>query len=65
MGLGQALVDAIIQRAKDLGYRAMRLDTLSSMIGAQQLYRCTGFVEIEAYYETPLEGTVFLELDLS
>ncbi|KAF7128477.1 hypothetical protein CNMCM5793_003207 [Aspergillus hiratsukae] len=65
MGLGQALVDAIIQRAKDMGYREMRLDTLSSMTGAQQLYRRAGFVEIEAYYETPLEGTVFLGLDLS
>ncbi|RHZ61497.1 hypothetical protein CDV55_106190 [Aspergillus turcosus] len=65
MGLGQALVDAIIQRAKHLGYREMRLDTLSSMTGAQQLYRRAGFIEIQAYYETPLEGTVFLGLDLS
>jgi ribosomal protein S18 acetylase RimI-like enzyme len=65
MGLGKALVHAIIKRAKDLGYREMRLDTLPSMIGAQQLYRRAGFVEIEAYYETPLKGTVFLGLDLS
>ncbi|RHZ50021.1 GNAT family N-acetyltransferase [Aspergillus thermomutatus] len=65
MGLGKALVDAIIQRAKDLGYREMRLDTLPSMTGAQQLYRRAGFIEIQAYYETPLEGTLFLGLDLT
>jgi ribosomal protein S18 acetylase RimI-like enzyme len=64
MGLGKALVDAIIQRAKGLGYREMRLDTLPSMAGAQQLYTRAGFVEIQAYYETPLEGTLFLGLDL-
>jgi ribosomal protein S18 acetylase RimI-like enzyme len=65
MGLGKALVDAIIQRAKELGYREIRLDTLPSMTGAQQLYKRAGFVEIQAYYETPLEGTLFLRLDLS
>ncbi|EAW07191.1 GNAT family N-acetyltransferase [Aspergillus clavatus NRRL 1] len=65
MGLGKTLVDAIIQKAKELGYRAMRLDTLSTMVGAQQLYRGAGFVEIQAYYETPLDGTLFLELNLT
>jgi ribosomal protein S18 acetylase RimI-like enzyme len=65
MGLGKALVDAIIQRVKELGYREIRLDTLPSMTGAQQLYKRAGFVEIQAYYETPLEGTLFLGLDLS
>ncbi|KAF4295464.1 hypothetical protein KXW98_002938 [Aspergillus fumigatus] len=65
MGLGKALLGAIIQRAKELGYREMRLDTLPSMTGARQLYKCAGFLEIQAYYETPLEGTLFLGLDLS
>jgi hypothetical protein len=30
------------------------------MEGARKLYKEYGFVEIEAYYETPLEGTFFL-----
>ncbi|KAE8330798.1 acyl-CoA N-acyltransferase [Aspergillus sergii] len=63
-GLGKALVNSIVDRAKDLGYKEMRLDTLPSMVGAIQLYKRVGFVEIAPYYETPLEGTLFLGLDL-
>ncbi|KAI9044010.1 GNAT family N-acetyltransferase [Aspergillus affinis] len=65
MGLGTALTDAIVQKAKELGYTEMRLDTLPFMAGAIQLYRRLGFVDIPPYYETPLEGTVFLSLDLT
>ncbi|KAL5365521.1 putative GNAT family acetyltransferase [Aspergillus floccosus] len=65
MGLGSALVQAVVRCAKDMGYSEMRLDTLPRMQGAIALYRRAGFGEIEAYYETPLEGTVFLGLDLS
>lgn len=65
MGLGKALVDAIVQRARGLGYREMRLDTLPMMAGAIGLYRRVGFKEITAYYKTPLEGTLFLGLDMS
>ncbi|KAK4565455.1 hypothetical protein LTR86_004072 [Recurvomyces mirabilis] len=50
--------------AKDLGFEAIRLDTLPSMEAARALYRALGFREIEAYYETPLESTIFLELTL-
>jgi ribosomal protein S18 acetylase RimI-like enzyme len=58
--LGARLVEAIIARAKDLGYHGIRLDTLANMTAAQQLYRKCGFVEIEPYYETPVEGTIFM-----
>ncbi|KAE8373820.1 acyl-CoA N-acyltransferase [Aspergillus bertholletiae] len=64
-GLGKALVKSIIERAKSLGYRGMRLDTLPSMMSAIELYKRVGFVETAPYYETPLEGTLFLELDLT
>lgn len=60
MRLGERLVEAIVGRARELGYRGARLDTLASMVAAQRLYRKYGFREIEAYYETPVEGTVFL-----
>jgi ribosomal protein S18 acetylase RimI-like enzyme len=63
-GLGKQLVLAIIEAARFAGYREMRLDTLSSMHGAQRLYRALGFVEIGAYYDTPIEGTVFMSLKL-
>jgi ribosomal protein S18 acetylase RimI-like enzyme len=64
LGLGRKLAREIILEAKRLGYRAMLLDTLRSLEAALGLYKSLGFVEVEAYYDTPLEDTVFLRLDL-
>ena len=63
-GLGRALAQAIIEAARAAGYREMRLDTLASMTQAQALYRALGFSEIGAYYDTPIENTVFMSLTL-
>ncbi|MFH2114690.1 MAG: GNAT family N-acetyltransferase [Spirochaetota bacterium] len=63
-GIGDALIHEIIIQARHLGYRRMRLDTLSIMSKAQSLYRRHGFVEIEQYTENPLPGAVFMEKDL-
>lgn len=64
LGVGKALAQAIIEEAKRLGYKAMRLDTLQDMGSAIALYKSLGFYEIKAYYDTPIEGTIFLELFL-
>lgn len=63
-GVGHALAMAVIDAARDRGYRQMRLDTLAGMDDAQGLYRTLGFREIAAYYENPVPGTRYLELDL-
>ena len=63
-GIGRALVDRLIHEARSAGYQHLRLDTLPSMTGAQALYRRLGFREIAPYYDSPVEGTVFLELQL-
>ena len=63
-GIGRVLVDRVVQEARQAGYRQMRLDTLPSMAAAQALYRRLGFQEIAPYYENPIEGAVFLELQL-
>jgi putative acetyltransferase len=63
-GLGRQLALAIIEAARAAGHHEMRLDTLSSMHEAQALYRALGFTEIAAYYDTPIEGTVFMSLKL-
>jgi ribosomal protein S18 acetylase RimI-like enzyme len=64
LGLGRRLAEAIIAEARRLGYREMRLDTLPSMQGAIALYRTLGFADMEPYYATLIQGTVFLRLDL-
>ncbi|KAK5047661.1 hypothetical protein LTR84_006326 [Exophiala bonariae] len=63
-GVGKALVSQIINVAEDLGYAEVRLDTLPQMVAARNMYRAIGFLEIDAYYETPMEGTHFLCLKL-
>jgi GNAT superfamily N-acetyltransferase len=63
-GIGLALGRAIVDRARRIGYRRMRLDTLPSMSAAIAVYRAMGFRPIEAYHPTPVQGTLFMELDL-
>ncbi len=62
--LGLALVTKVIEDAREIGYCELVLDTLATMNRAQDLYRGLGFVETQAYYDTPVEGTMFLRLAL-
>lgn len=64
LGLGRALAQAAIAEAQGAGYETIRLDTLPQMVEAARLYRSLGFREIEPYYDSPIAGMLFLELDL-
>jgi ribosomal protein S18 acetylase RimI-like enzyme len=59
-GLGSALVEVVLEEASKLGYDDVRLDTLPDMESAKRVYRAFGFEVCESYYETPVEGTVFM-----
>lgn len=62
--LGRTLAEGVIAAGREIGYRAMRLDTLPSMSDAQRLYRALGFLEIASYRFSPVPGTRYFELDL-
>ena len=64
-GTGRALTLALITAAQEIGYRALRLDTLPQMREAHKLYEQLGFREISAYCRNPVEGVRYLEFDLS
>lgn len=61
-GIGKALARAILEEARRIGYKHMRLDTV--LEPAKRLYRSLGFVEIPPYQHVPIEGVVFMELEL-
>ncbi len=65
LGIGRQLIEAVLGEARRAGYRAIRLDTLPSMTAARAMYVALGFRAIAPYYESPIPGTAFLELDLS
>jgi ribosomal protein S18 acetylase RimI-like enzyme len=64
-GAGRALVDAVIQLARDRGYAFMRLDTHPASMGAAvRLYREFGFRDVAADPMVPVEGLSYMELVL-
>jgi len=63
-GLGKILLEKIIKLARELGYKKVRLDTISTMVEAVNLYRQTGFRETEAYRFNPNPGVLYFEKDI-
>lgn len=65
LGLGRRLTETALDAARAAGYHRLYLDTLPIMTDAHRLYARFGFREIAPYYDNPLEGVVYMELDLS
>ncbi len=65
LGIGRTLATAIIDEARRLDYRKMRLDSIADrMAEAVSLYRALGFREIPPYGDHPEGCSLFMELDL-
>jgi GNAT superfamily N-acetyltransferase len=62
--IGYTLVENIIKKAYESGYKKMRLDNHPWMKEAESLYKIFGFVEIGAYRYNPTKGVKFFELNL-
>ncbi len=63
-GLGSELLKSALDAATTMGYKKIRLDTLSHMTPAISLYKKYGFYEIEPYYFNPEKNAMFFEKEL-
>jgi GNAT superfamily N-acetyltransferase len=63
-GLGRQLAVTAIDRARELGYSVIRLDTLPKMEAARGIYASLGFEPREPWVDHPIPGVLFFELKL-
>jgi GNAT superfamily N-acetyltransferase len=63
-GVGRALLEALIDGARERGYGVIRLGTLDDMTAAQALYHSLGFTPVARYRPDELMDTRFYELPL-
>lgn len=63
-GWGRRLAERAVAFARERGYDAVRLDTISTSANAIALYRRLGFRDIDRYGGNPM-ADVFMELRLS
>lgn len=63
-GLGRRLTEQIIADAREIGYKAILLDTFAFLEHAISMYRSLGFYEVESYNNSPMDNLIYLRLDL-
>ena len=62
-GLGKRMLETVISKARELGYRSIVLDSVSKYKAAQRLYEKAGFVNTERYNDNQY-ADVFMKLEL-
>ena len=70
IGAGRAILQSLINAAKETNYKKVRLDSPKFMLAAHSLYRGFGFKDIPVYPEVEIpeefrQHLLFMELDLS
>ncbi|SRR5579883_422094 len=64
-GLGRLLARKVLVEAESIGYQRIRLDTTPEMSGAIRLYESLGFIRIPPYRPNPIDGAIYMEIDVS
>ena len=62
-GFGQIILDELEERARNLGYRLLRLDTTIKQTAAQKFYQKNGYVEVRRGFLGGFE-TIYYEKKL-
>jgi ribosomal protein S18 acetylase RimI-like enzyme len=63
-GVGRALVDAAVRRARAAGHRHLVLSTQPAMRAAQRIYRAAGFERLPDRDWSPVPGLVLIAFGL-
>lgn len=64
-GFGPRLTRSLLDRAGELGYGRVRVDTLPTMAAAIEFYQEMGFTPIRAYRPHPVRGALFFEYKIA
>lgn len=63
-GFGPRLTQAVLDRARELGFERVRVDTLPTMTAAIRFYQEMGFAPIASFWPHPVAGALFFEYKL-
>jgi GNAT superfamily N-acetyltransferase len=59
LGLGRRLMESVENAARDISIKVLRLDTNSALPEAGQLYRSSGWTEIDRFNDDPYPDVFF------
>jgi GNAT superfamily N-acetyltransferase len=62
LGIGRALVKAVVKTAKEKGFKEMRISVEKKLGREIEMYKRWGFMEIGKYFESVVPDLVYLSL---